>query len=63
MGNCHGKNKEKAFDMARNSVVLTKQKTDKNRLKQVNDNFQGFFFIFHVFFIKYRNFLYQRQYE
>lgn len=44
MGNCHSK-KEKNFNNIKNSVVLTKQKTDKKvdneRLKIVNENYRG----------------------
>lgn len=47
MGNCHAK---KSFDHVKNSVVLTKQKTDKKskeeHLKQVNQNYQGSFLIY-----------------
>ena len=54
MGICQTKSqKEKAFNHLKNSVVLTKQKTDKKNdqelLKQLNENYIGFFRIFQFF--------------
>jgi len=47
MGNCiSSSNKKKSFKDVQNSVLLTKQKTDKKsaeeRLKLVNKNYIGF---------------------